>query len=92
MSSYRLAATYVMHEGRAYLVSTINRPSSVIGDYSMYAETWVWPVDQHRERTQEEPLYQDEDCCGSVRVHCAIVSKIAAGQLGFQVRAKEEVR
>ena len=92
MSSNRVAATYVTHEGREYLVSTINRPSSVLGDCSMYAETMVWPVDEKRDRTQQESLYQAEDACGSVHTHCQIVLKIAAGQLGFQVRAKEEGR
>ena len=58
----------------------------------MYAETMVWPVDEKRDRTQQDSLYQAEDACGSVHTHCQIVLKIAAGQLGFQVRAKEEGR
>ena len=92
MTTNRVAATYVTHAGREYLVSTINRTSSVLGDCSMYAETMVWPVDEKRDRTQQESLYQAEDACGSVHKHCQIVLEIDAGQLGFQLRAKEEGR
>ena len=88
----RLAATYVTHEGREYLVSTINRPSSAVGDSSSYAETMVWPVDGKRDRTQQESLYQCDDRCGSLLAHCQVVRKIAAGELGFQVEAKEAAR
>ena len=88
----RLAATYVTHEGREYLVSTINRPSSAAGDFSSYAETMVWPVDDKRDRTQQGSVYQCDDCCGSLRAHCQVVLKIASGQLGFQVDAKEAAR
>ena len=88
----RVAATYVTHEGREYLVSTINRPSSAMGGPSSYAETMVWPVDGKRDRTQQECLYQCDDCCGSLRAHCQVVLKIAAGQLGFQIKAKEAAR
>ena len=83
MSTNRVAATYVTHEGQEYLVSTINRTSSVLGDCSMYAETMVWRVDEKRERLQQESLYQADDAPGSVHTHCQIVLKIAAGQLGF---------
>lgn len=85
----RVAATYVTHKGREYLVSTINRTSSVLGDVSMYAETMVWPVDEKRERTQQESLYHCADLCGSLVNHCQVVRKIAAGLLGFQIRAED---
>ena len=88
----RLAATYVTHEGREYLVSTINRPSSAIGGPSSYAETMVWPVDDKRDRTQQKSLCHFDDCSGSLRAHCQVVLKIAAGQLEFQVEAKEAAR
>ena len=88
----RLAATYVTHEGREYLVSTINRPSSAVGGPSSYAETMVWPVDDKRDRTQQESLYQCDDCCGSLRAHCQVMVRIAAGQLGFQIKAKAAAR
>jgi hypothetical protein len=88
----RLAATYVTHKGREYLVSTINRPSSAVGDSSSYAETMVWPVDDKRDTTQQESLYQCDDRCGSLRAHCQVVLKIASGQLGFQVEANKEAR
>ena len=88
----RLAATYVTHEGREYLVSTINRPSSALGGPSSYAETMVWRVDDKRDRTQQKSVYQCDDCCGSLRAHCQVVLKIAGGQLGFQVEANEKAR
>jgi hypothetical protein len=87
----RLAATYVTHGGREYLVSTINRQSSAVGP-RFYAETMVWPVDDKRDRTQQGSVYQCDDCCGSLRAHCQVVLKIASGQLGFQVEAKEPAR
>lgn len=38
-----LVQTYVWHEGKAFLVSTINRPSSAAASYGgMFAETIVW--------------------------------------------------
>lgn len=80
----RLAASYVMHAGREWLVSTINRPSSALNDAVNYAETMVWPVDHERKRTQQDSVYQCEDICGSVFFHCQIVLKIAAGQMDFQ--------
>ena len=89
----RVAATYVTYEGREYLVSTIDRPCSAVASYGHpYAETMVWPVNEKRERTQENFLFQCEDSAGSVRAHCQVVLKIAAGQLDFQTRAKEEGR
>jgi hypothetical protein len=87
----RLAATYVTHGGREYLVSTINRQSSAVG-LRFYAETMVWPVDDKRDRTQQESLYQCDDRCGSLIAHCQVVRKIAAGELEFQVEAKEATR
>ncbi len=89
MITSRLAATYVTHKGHEYLVSTINRQSSAVGDVSMYAETMVWPVDEKRERTQQESLFQCEDRCESLNAHCQVVLDIAAGQLGFQIRAED---
>jgi hypothetical protein len=87
----RLAATYVTHGGREYLVSTINRQSSAVGP-RFYAETMVWTVDDKRDRTQQESLYQCYDLCGSLLAHCEVVRKIAAGQFGFQVESKEAYR
>ena len=80
-----VAETYVMYEGREYLVSTTNRSSSQTVE-GYHAETRVWPVDENRERTRQEILYQDADDYGSVQTHCWIVLKIAVGQLGFQER------
>ena len=76
------------------LVSTIDRPCSSVacGCGLLYTETIVWPVDENRERTQQDSLFRCEDCAGSLRAHCQTVVKIAAGELGFQVEAKEEGR
>jgi hypothetical protein len=73
----RLAATYVTHEGREYLVSTINRQSSALGDFASYAETMVWPVNEHRERTQQGCVAQGECTAGSLKTHFAFVEQIA---------------
>jgi hypothetical protein len=74
--SERVAATYVTHDGREYLVSTIDRPSSVVGECgAVYTETMVWAVDDKRQRVGGV-LMQDEDMAGSVRVHCEIVRRV----------------
>lgn len=80
----RLAASYVTHAGREWLVSTINRPSSALDDAVNCAETMVWPVDHEQKRTQQACVYQCEDICGSVFSHCQVVLKIAAGKMDFQ--------
>ena len=42
-----LAVTYVWHESKCFLVSTINRGSSDSESYgSQYAETLVWEFDR----------------------------------------------
>lgn len=71
-----MISTYVQHDGKTYLVSTINRDSSA--DYGgRYAETMVWEWDfKTRSRVSNSILMQDEDLENSIKTHQEVVEKI----------------
>lgn len=75
MDSFLLASSRVAHKKQVYVVSTIDRDSSVVGSHGMrYAETMVWSLDQ--ENQLKEILHQAEGPSMSLNVHLKISQKI----------------
>ena len=73
-----MISTYVQHDDKIYLVSTINRESSSMCG-GRYAETMVWEWDRKNiKRASDSILMQDEAPEGSIRAHQRVVEQIHA--------------
>jgi hypothetical protein len=68
--------TYVQHDDKTYLVSTINRDSS--SPYGgRYAETMVWEWDKKNiKRSSDSILMQGESPENSIYTHQKVVERI----------------
>lgn len=71
-----VAQTYVWHEGKAFMVSTIDRESSSMMG-GTYAETMVWEWDAGK-RERGSLIGQDETLTGSIFKHQRIVERLHA--------------
>lgn len=72
----RQVQSYVYHEGKCFIVSTITRDSSAMLRPGRYNETLVWAYDWDKRERGEHILHMDEDCEGSIRTHQQIVERI----------------
>ena len=71
----RQIQSYVHHDGKCFMVSTITRDSSAMLAPGRYNETIVWAYDWDK-RERGEMIHTDEDMRGSIRTHQRIVERL----------------
>jgi len=72
----RQVQSYVHHEGKCFMVSTITRDSSAILRPERYNETLIWEYDMEKRERVGGPIHADEAGEGSIRTHQYIVERI----------------
>jgi hypothetical protein len=71
-----LITSYVLHNGKCFFVSTINRESSAMEAHGMtYAETMAWELDLETKKNGNI-VAQDEAATDSLRGHFRVCEKL----------------
>ena len=84
-----LAQSYIWHDGKCFLVSTINRESSAMfAAGSLYAETLVWECDAITHQRKGSFIAQDEDSEDDISTHLKMCEKLNSfGAAAFEVQS-----